>query len=346
MLEFQWPQLFWLLPLPLALWWLLPALARQEAALKVPFYNNLASFGHQQSNTGDSVNLKLLALSLIWLLLLTSSAGPRWLGDSVQLPAEGRDLMLAVDLSDSMQREDMEINGERYNRLVAVKAVVSDFVEQRQGDRLGLILFGSKAYIQAPLTFDRQSVKTLLQEAQFGFAGPSTAIGDAIGLAVKRLRERPAKSRVLILLTDGANTAGSLEPLKAAELAAQMGVKVYTIGFGADRMVERGFMGFGQRVVNPSQDLDIKTLEAISEKTGGVFFRARSVAELSEIYAELDRLEMIEQARETIRPEKSLFHWPLALALALFSVWVIGAQLWPSLSSLWLNRGKWGAKNG
>jgi Ca-activated chloride channel family protein len=240
------------------------------------------------------------------------------------MPTNGRDILLAVDISGSMQQEDMEINGREVNRLVAVKAVVGDFVVKREGDRLGLILFGEKAYLQTPLTFDRKTMQTLLNEAQLGFAGSNgTAIGDAIGLAVKRLQDRPENHRVVILLTDGANNAGELEPMEAADLARRAKVKIYTVGIGAEIQETWGL--FGKRITNPSADLDETALQGIADTTGGQFFRARDPQELAAIYAELNRLEAIEQEAETIRPVATLFHWPLGLAfilsliLALFS---------------------------
>ena len=172
------------------------------------------------------------------------------------------------------------------------------------------------------MTFDRSTVKQLLDEAQLGFAGEKTAIGDAIGLAIKRLRERPADSRVLILLTDGANTAGEVAPLQAAELAKQTHVKIYTIGVGADQMTTPGIFGssFGSRTINPSLDLDEESLQKIAQLTGGRYFRARNPEELQNIYELLDELEPIEQAEETFRPRKSFTHWPLGIALLLLSL--------------------------
>jgi Ca-activated chloride channel family protein len=201
------------------------------------------------------------------------------------------------------------------NRLQATQQVAGDFIEQRVGDRIGLILFGQQAYLQTPLTFDRKTVQQLLQEAVIGLAGKETAIGDAIGLAVKRLRDHPVDSRVLILLTDGANTAGEVSPLKAAELAAQAGLKIYTIGIGADELLVRSL--FGTRRVNPSQDLDEKTLTAIAETTGGRYFRARHLEELQQIYQLLDRLEPVNEDAQYFRPRHALYPWPLAGALLL-----------------------------
>jgi Ca-activated chloride channel family protein len=193
--------------------------------------------------------------------------------------------------------------------------VAGDFINRRAGDRLGLILFGTQAYLQTPLTFDRKTVMTLLDESAIGLAGDNTAIGDAIGLAVKRLKNQQVNSRVLILLTDGANTAGEVSPLKAAELAAENQLKIYTIGIGADEMLVRSF--FGAQKVNPSQDLDEKTLTAIAEKTGGVYFRARNTDELNKIYQLLDQLEPVEKDKQYFRPRSELYYWPLTGALLL-----------------------------
>jgi Ca-activated chloride channel family protein len=224
-------------------------------------------------------------------------------------------MMLAVDLSFSMQEEDFELQGQWVDRLSATKAVAQEFIMRRKGDRIGLILFGENAYLQTPLTFDRETVRTLLLESQIGLAGRATAIGDAIGLALKRLRDQDDSNRVLILLTDGANTAGEIEPIQAAELAAQNGLTIYTIGIGADEMLVRSL--FGTRRVNPSADLDESTLRGIAQMTGGQYFRARDTGELEKIYQLLDALEPIEQDPETFRPVAALFQWPLGAALIL-----------------------------
>lgn len=329
MLEFDWPQVFWLLPLPLLVWLALPRAKRDDGALLVPFYDQLASLNAGKASLPRGSLLAFLLLALIWIAVLGAAARPQWVGEPVNLPASGRDLLLAVDISGSMETADMVLGNEHVDRLTVVKVVVGEFVERRQSDRLGLILFGSQAYLQAPLTFDRQAVQTLLLEARLGFAGQKTAIGDAIGLATKRLLQRPENSRVLILLTDGANTAGAVEPLKAAELAARSSVKIYTIGMGADELMVPGILGgsFGARRINPSMDLDENTLRGIAELTGGQYYRARNPRELEQIYQQLDILEPIEQEAETYRPRSALFHWPLAAALCLSALWAL-AGLW------------------
>lgn len=250
-----------------------------------------------------------------WLFLVIACTRPILEGEPIEQSVTGRDLMLAVDLSGSMEVEDFVLDARKVDRLTATKAVAGDFIDRRVGDRLGLILFGENAYLQAPLTFDRKTVHTLLDESVIGLAGDRTAIGDAIGLAIKRLRENPEGQRVLILLSDGANTAGNIAPLKAAEIAAKAGLKIYTIGIGADEMVVRDLLG--TRKVNPSQDLDEPTMRGIAEMTQGRYFRARDLEEMEEIYRLLDELEPIEREKRYFRPEKELFPWPLAIALAL-----------------------------
>ncbi|RLB73476.1 MAG: BatB protein [Deltaproteobacteria bacterium] len=312
MIHFVWPWAFILLPLP----WLIykfwpPALAAEEAALWVPTLAPFAGVQHQRSRRKGRWQLPLALCC--WLLLLGATARPQWLGDPIELPVSGRNLLLAVDLSGSMQTEDFYLDGETVNRLTALKAVAGKFIQQRVGDRLGLILFGDQPYVQVPLTFDRRTVEQLLDEAAIGLAGQKTAIGDAIGLAVKRLDGGAGEEQVLILLTDGANTAGQLKPLKAAELAAAEGLKIYTIGLGAETMEVRGF--FFNQTVNPSADLDEETLTAIAQQTGGRYFRARDTNQLAKIYAELDRLEPVERDHNVYRPISELYPWPLGLVL-------------------------------
>ena len=314
MIHFEWPWLLLALPLPLIVRWLLPArMTVEQAALKVPFLEDFS--GVETKSVSQNQKWPLLLASIAWILLVIACTRPQWLGDPIEQAVSGRDLMLAVDLSGSMEVEDFIINKRPVDRLTAIKYVAGDFINRRVGDRLGLILFGSQAYLQTPLTFDRKTVMTLLEESAIGLAGDNTAIGDAIGLAIKRLKNQPADSRVLILLTDGANTAGEVSPLKAAELAAANKLKIYTIGVGADEMVVRSF--FGSRKVNPSTDLDENTLVKIAESTGGRYFRARNADELNNIYMLLDKLEPIEKDKQFFRPRTDLFYWPLALALTL-----------------------------
>ncbi len=332
MIEFLWPYAALFLPLPLVVYLTLPRAERQEPALQVPFFAAASAYGSGTSGRNSGFLLRRLVLILIWLALVIAATRPQWIGEPINLPTTGRDLLLAVDISGSMGTEDMQHRGKKTTRLAVVKDVVGDFVERRKGDRLGLILFGTRAYLQTPLTFDRKTVRTLLDETPLGIAGGKTAIGDAIGLAVKRLQARPAENRVLVLLTDGVNNVGEVDPRQAAKLAAQEGIRIYTIGFGAEEMSVPGFLF--NRTVNPSAELDIETLTAIAETTGGIFQRARSSQELEAIYQALDELEPIEQDAETYRPVRSLYWYPLAFALIMsFAVCVFHPVLTSWLQS-------------
>lgn len=316
MIHLEWPWLLAALPMPLVLRWLLPVhQAVEQAALKVPF---LDDFADGETVVVSQKKYPLWLAIAAWCLLVLACARPQWLGEPIEQAVSGRDLMLAVDLSGSMEAQDFFINKDPVDRLTAAKFVAGDFINRRVGDRIGLILFGSQAYLQTPLTFDRKTVMTLLNESALGLAGDNTAIGDAIGLAVKRLGQQPENSRVLILMTDGANTAGEVSPLKAAELAKAKKLKIYTIGIGADEMIVRSL--FGNRKVNPSADLDEDALVKIAETTGGKYFRARNTDELNNIYMLLDQLEPIEKDKQYYRPRSELYYGPLALALLLVAV--------------------------
>jgi len=320
MLSLDWPWILLLAPLPWLVYRFARPARRQQAALQVPFFEQLRRRDGATATTAPRrPRARLLLLSLIWLALLLAAARPQWVGAPLPVAPSGRDLLLAVDISGSMGTEDMPLEGELRDRLTVVKQVLGQFVERRQGDRLGLILFGTRAYMQVPLTFDSRTFVQLLDETQIGFAGEKTAIGDAIGMAVKKLTDRPQQSRVLILLTDGANTAGQVPPLEAAQVAAKEGIRIHTLGIGADELLVRSF--FGTRRVNPSADLDEKLLTQLAETTGGRYFRARDPEQLAAIYAELDQLEPSPQEQQLVRPQQALFHWPLGLALGLSLLW-------------------------
>ncbi|MDQ6950333.1 MAG: VWA domain-containing protein [Mariprofundales bacterium] len=323
MIQLGWPWMLAALPLPLLVYWLAPAAKNGgESALQVPFGSDFRQAGAGQGGHANARGWKrkllLATMVLAWLLLVLAAARPQWLGDPVALPVKGRDLMLAVDLSGSMQIRDFVRNGHAVDRLTITKEVATDFIQRRKGDRIGLILFGSQAYIQTPLTFDHATVEQLLAESAIGLAGKSTAIGDAIGLAVKHLSadgSDGAKDRVLILLTDGVNTAGTLSPTQAANLAKNAGVRIYTIGIGADSMVQQTL--FGSQRVNPSADLDEKMLTTIANKTGGHFFRAKNSQQLTQIYHDIDAIEPVAHDAQFFRPVRELFIYPLVMALSL-----------------------------
>jgi len=319
--ELAWPWVLVLLPLPWLLRRWLPPVKQKRFVARIPFAAEFSSQPGTLSLTSRQALLRLLLASLIWMLVVLAAARPTWYGDPVALPVSGRDLLLAVDLSDSMQTKDFSLSGRMVDRLTAIKAVAHNFIARRKGDRVGLILFGTHAYVQAPLTFDRKTVMKLLSEAVVGLAGQATSIGDAIGLAVKRLEQSnkdhriASKEQVLILLTDGVNTSGLLSPMQATKLAVQYGLKIYTIGIGANSMIVPSV--FGPQRVNPSADLDEHMLKSIASQTGGRYFRAHDTQELQKIYAMIDKLEPVVRDRVVFRPRHSLFIWSLGLALLL-----------------------------
>ncbi|MBV6287335.1 vWA domain-containing protein [Pseudomonas aegrilactucae] len=325
MFELAWPWIFVLLPLPWLARLLLPAADSGEPVLKVSFLDELEGLAGRRARLNLPTWRQQAPFVLVWLLLLCAAARPQWLGEPLPVAASGRDLLVAVDVSGSMDFPDMHWDDEDISRLALVKQLLGDFLQGREGDRVGLILFGSQAYLQAPLTFDRRTVRSFLDEAQIGIAGKNTAIGDAIGLAVKRLRMRPANSRVLILVTDGANNGGQIHPLTAARLAAQESIRIYTIGIGADpdETGTAGMIG-----LNPSLDLDEASLKEIADVTHGAYFRAHDGNELNAIGQTLDRLEPVAQQPTQARTALALYSWPLALALWL-SVLLVVRERWP-----------------
>lgn len=307
--SFVWWWVLLLLPLPLLFRYVLKPRQRGVAgALKVPFFTHVVSRNsqHQRPQRGG---WSLLWLALMWLLLVVAMARPTLMGDTIPLPAEGRDVMLAIDLSGSMDERDLTAG--RYNRLHVVKAAADEFIARRKGDRLGLILFSDRAYLQAPLTFDRQVVRELLSEAQVGLTGQKTAIGDAIVVALKRLKDRPANaekdSRVLVLLTDGSHNAGVMQPMQAAALAKKLGIRIYTIGVGSR----------GQGFFASHNGLDEDTLKAIATATGGKYFRATDAKTLDNVYRAIDQLVPSAAEPQFVRPQIALFYYPAGLALCL-----------------------------
>ena len=317
MLNFEWIWAFASLPLPLLVRFLLKPVKRTEQAmLKVPFLEDF----HYSSRGGRRLIPKRLLLWIAvcgWVLLVASAARPQWIGEIVQLPISGRDLMMALDLSGSMKEKDFILQGRRVNRLQAAKAVSQDFIDRRDGDRIGLIVFGSKPYLQMPLSFDLETVQEMLNDTFIGLAEDKTAMGDAIILALKRVLQYEQSNRVLILLTDGINSAGEISPERAAELAAQENMKIYTIGIGS-ATPRRGFF------VRRGSELDEKTLKMIAKKTNGRYFRAKNTQELVKIYQLLDKLEPVQRDTELFKTQHALYPYPLAgsLLLALLVVLV------------------------
>lgn len=318
MLHFEWPWLALLLPLP---WLLKRWLGRapppdksvqEEVILLNPAVSRLQN-AFQSAGLHERRLPWLWELlgALFWIALVIALMGPQHIQHYSEVVSRGHDLMLAVDISRSMEALDFELDGRPVNRLAVVKGVVGRFIEQRRADRIGLILFGDAAYLQAPLTLDGAAVRALLEGVVPRMAGDATAIGDAVGLAVKKLRERPPGGRVVILLTDGENTAGALPPLEAARLAAHYGIRIYTVGVGSQGVVP---MPEGDELVMTTMPLDEALLNLMAEMTGGVYFRATDTAALQAVYQHIDGLERTEATTRSTFVPQPLFRWPLGVA--------------------------------
>ena len=326
MFELAMPWVLLLAILPPLLWTVLPqSILKFPAALKIPFYQPLQSAVVQQKPLFAS-NKRIGLLFLIWSLIVLALSGPRWVGEPVALNREGRNIMMVLDLSGSMELGDMVMDGHFVSRLAVVKQAAEQFVKARHGDRIGLILFGSQAYLQTPLTYDLKNVLLRIEDATVGLAGKTTSIGDALGLAVKRLQKVSPDSRVVILLTDGANNSGVLAPLKAAELAKDDGIKVYTIGLGAEldpRVSNSAFFS-----LNSGADLDEKTLKEIAAMTDGRYFRATDANSLQAIYAMINQLETSSDDQAMLRPQHEYYYLPLAVALLLLAGFLAQQSVW------------------
>ncbi|SDU00174.1 vWA domain-containing protein [Halopseudomonas salegens] len=312
MVEFAWPFALLLFPLPWLLRKLMPAIRQPATALRVPFLQRLHTLP-AASNPG-SHSLRQLYL-LIWALLVLALMRPELPGEPLPQVISGRDVMLAVDLSGSMAFRDMQLNGEEADRLTVLKALLDAFIQRRNGDRMGLILFASAAYVQSPLTHDLDTLRQWLDESFIGLAGRQTALGDAMGLAIKRLQDQPNQNRVLLLITDGANNAGQLTPIQAARLAAAEGIRVFTIGVGADNPQASNPEGQFSFSADPSIDLDEATLQDIALLTDGEYFRAADSDSLQAIYQRIDQLEPAIQQTRPMRSVRPLYHWPVLAAL-------------------------------
>jgi Ca-activated chloride channel homolog len=308
MFELAAPLALLLLPLPFLIWICLPrATKTHQSTLKIPFYDTVASI---QINTKPSQKRSFLWFCLIWIFSVFAASGPRWIGEPLLLKHEGHNIMLVLDISGSMEIRDRVQYGRPTTRLDLVKQAAENFVKKRSDAQIGLILFGSRAYLQTPLTKDHATILMRLNDATVGLAGKTTAIGDALGLAVKHMQHVPEKGRVVILLTDGANNSGMILPLKAAQLAQKANIKVYTIGLSSDT----GVPMFGHMPA-PGDDLDEQTLKTIAAMTEGQYFHATDKRSLQEIYQRISQLETVTHDDSTARPEKNYYPYPLTLAL-------------------------------
>lgn len=283
--------------------------------VRVPFFDELPV--SEDKNQVQGQNWLMVS---IWGLVVFALSGPLYIGAPQPVEREGHNILLALDLSSSMQVGDMSMDGKVASRLSVVKRAAKQFVNDRVGDKIGLILFGSAAYLQTPLTYDRQNVLMRIDDATVGLAGGTTSIGDALGLAVKRLQRVPKEGRIVILLTDGANNSGVLSPLKAAELAQSMGVKVYTIGLNSD--IDPESFGGMFLQVNAAAELDEDTLKEIAKKTGGRYFRATDLNSLKGIYQTINQMEKVPDEQISVRPKHEYYPWFLALAVGLLIYWL------------------------
>ena len=313
MFEIAWWWALLFLPLPLLARLVLPAVESAELALEVPLLNQQKL--RTKMTASSSNRLAQICLSLFWVCLVAAACRPLWLGEPVSRSVSGRDLMLAVDISGSMQEADMRIYGLAASRLDVLKTVVGEFIDGREGDRLGLILFGTNAYSYVPLTFDLPTLKKLLQDVSAGLAGRYTAIGDAIGLAVKSMRQQASAHRVLILVTDGSNTAGINDPMIAAVIAREEGLIIHTIGVGTDE--QSLSREYGVQSIPAGTALNERLLRSIAATTGGQYFRATNSQSLEQIYTTLDKLELIEREFQSYRPRTELFYLPLLLGVSI-----------------------------
>jgi len=309
MLSFLYPWLFTLLALPLVVQFLLPAHRVERAAVRVPFLDRIASITGEKPADGSTISqrskLQTLMAWICWIGLVTAMARPQFFEPPISRTVPTRDLLLAIDLSGSMQTEDFKnSDGKIVNRLTAVKQVVDDFLTRRESDRVGLILFGSAAFVQSPFTDDLDVCRELLDEAQVGMAGPKTAIGDAIGLSVNVFDRSEQENRVLILLTDGNDTSSKVPAVDAARIAHDKGIQIHTIAVGDPEAVGE-------------EQIDEESLKEISKMTGGTFFRALDRDQLDDIYTQIDAMDTREAETISYRPRRELYIWPLGFVLLL-----------------------------
>jgi Ca-activated chloride channel family protein len=308
-LEFAHPWALLLLPLPLIVWRLAPPQRDRVSAMRVPFFEQIAAAAGSDARAGAVVMrrrwLQMLVAVVAWLLLVAGLAKPEWVGEPIVRTEAARDIMLALDLSGSMDYVDFPGEEGRYvSRFEAVQRVVDRFVAERESDRIGLIVFGTRAYLQLPFTRDLETARALVDLMEVGMAGPKTALGDSIGLAINAFENSEVDDRLLILLTDGNDTASKMTPINAAEIANLNGVEIYTIGIGNTE-------------ATGEDRVDFDTLATIARRTGGEFFNAEDEAGLDAVYRRIDETAVADVRTQSWRPRESLVHWPAGIAVVL-----------------------------
>jgi Ca-activated chloride channel family protein len=311
-LEFAYPLAFLALPLPVLAWWLLPVRRERTSALRVPFFEQIVAAAGAEARDGAVVMrrnwLQMIIAVLTWALLVAGLAKPEWVGEPIVRTESARDIMLAIDLSGSMDYRDFpDVNGDNVSRFEGVQRVVDRFVAERESDRVGLIVFGTKAYLQLPFTRDLDTASSLVELMQVGMAGPQTALGDSIGLAIKNFEISEVDDRLLILLTDGNDTASTMTPINAADIAALNGVEIYTIGIGDTE-------------ATGEDRVDFELLDRIARRTGGEFFNAEDEAALEAVYRRIDETAAADVRTQSWRPRESLVHWPAGAAMVLMLI--------------------------
>ena len=309
MLELALPWALLALPLPLILRWMVPPYQQQVSALRVPFFRGLVDAAGADAQSGAVVMrrkwIQMISAALVWILLVVALAKPEWVGEPIVRTEAARDVMLAIDLSGSMDYRDFpDEQGELVRRLDAVQRAVDRFVAERDSDRIGLIVFGSRAYLQLPFTRDLDTARALVRLMDVGMAGPQTALGDAVGLSIHSFESSEIDQRLLILLTDGNDTASKMTPINAAEIAKLNGVEIYTIGVG-------------DPAATGEDRVDFDTLKAIAERTGGEFFNAENEAALDLVYRRIDELSVADVKTTSWRPRESMVHWPAGIAVVI-----------------------------
>ena len=314
------PDFFWLLLLPFLVYMFFPrAKSYSDISLRVPFIEDLKNIKNEVDNKHFPkfsekflFSLKVMYLFLMWGLLVLAASRPQFLGEPFKLKTQNRDIMLVIDISTSMLQKDFRVKNINIDRLTAVKYVVSEFIKQRKDDRLGLILFGTRAYLQSPLTFDKAAISEILQNTDAGMAGNSTSIGDALGMALKNIKnDKDKENKAIILLSDGESNDGFLSMAQAIDMAEKEGIKVYTIGVGS----EAGFIGSIFNI--KSGELDEKSLKELAKRTKGNYFRATNLASLQQIYQQIDKMEPKTNDADIIQEKRELFYLPLLVVLLL-----------------------------
>ncbi len=307
MLSFAAPWAFLFCPLPLVVYFLAPPHHETVSSVRIPFFRHVAKAAGIEPKAGSLVSVRTFAgtfsVTLVWLLLVLAMARPERLGEPVVMEKPARDVVLALDISGSMdQRDFLTSNGDRKQRLEAVKDVLRAFIAEREGDRMALIVFGTRAFVQAPFTEDLNSLNGFLDQTAVGMAGPNTALGDAIGLGIRTFEASEVDQRLMIVLSDGADTSSRMTPVNAAAIAAEKGVEVYTIGVGDPN-------------ATGEDRVDLDALKDIASRTGGQYFYAGDEDALKDIYQRIDAQNPRVVETQSYRPRKGLSHYPLALAL-------------------------------